>query len=303
MSFLYARKLDDRIYVLADTKISYDTIESDIIIKAIGRENEYLLRNYGIIKNVIINRDICVGFAGSIRDFNELLEYIDNNKITSIEDINEKALEIHLKNRQETDFIISQCNAATKKLYVVKDEKIKECDSCWIGSKKCFDSFQEKRYKMPPPKVYDLETKKDIELNDNDGVWINDSEVFKNVVNSNIDNSVGLFTIRCLGNKDGFKYFEEMSTYQGFKPYEIKPGESALLYEDTANGGYTYFMYESNEYVNMYIDQLGKGIVFKPSLAEDDYNHLRFPTIEKIGVEKFVENYGLKKSSIQIIKN
>ena len=79
MSFLFARKTEEYFYILSDTKINCSEIKENLQ-KRIGSKKEKLLENYGIIKNVIINSNLCIGCAGIIEYFNELLEYVEKIK-------------------------------------------------------------------------------------------------------------------------------------------------------------------------------------------------------------------------------
>ena len=97
MSFIFARKYDNRIKIFADKKITVDLKDEDFLIKNIGIENYKKIKSLGIIKNVIVRENICISSAGILEDFNKLLKYVDDNKELSFNDICKKALEINIE--------------------------------------------------------------------------------------------------------------------------------------------------------------------------------------------------------------
>ena len=80
MSFILARKYGDRIRIFADKKMTVDPKDEAFLIKNIGVENYRKIKALGVVKNVIINQNICVSSAGILEDFNDLLKYIDGNE-------------------------------------------------------------------------------------------------------------------------------------------------------------------------------------------------------------------------------
>lgn len=165
MSFIFARKYLDKINVLADNKVTVDPKDESFLIKNIGTEAYRKIKSLGIIKNVIINQNICVCSAGVLEDYNDLLKYIDNGKNISYEDICNKALEINVKTNNRTDFIV--CTVENEmKIVQIKNYKKEETESAWIGSKDCFEKFQYIRFgaDMNKKTIYDCERKKEMPL-------------------------------------------------------------------------------------------------------------------------------------------
>ncbi len=85
MRFLYARNYNNEIYMFADTKVSFSSItEQEMFFSRVLNSSEEklnILKNFGIIKNVVINSNICIGFAGLLKDFNKLLGFIEEQNI------------------------------------------------------------------------------------------------------------------------------------------------------------------------------------------------------------------------------
>lgn len=80
MSFCYARIEENEMFIGADMKLSTDNI--DMIRNFFGDTIADNMKRYGIIKNIIINDNICITFAGNnILLADELLSRIDWNTI------------------------------------------------------------------------------------------------------------------------------------------------------------------------------------------------------------------------------
>lgn len=271
MSFLFARKTDEFFYILADTKINCSEIKENIQ-RRIGKDKENLLENYGIIKNVIINKNLCIGCAGVIEYFNTLLEYIEKNNIKDIECIKIKAFEIHRKYNAKTDFIIAYANNSTKKLFLIKDNKMEETDSCWIGIQKCFNVFQTIRHDENFRKSnYDTEFSKDF------NEMCNDKKSFEKVLKLNISpDDVGKYYIDCTYTKEGFHYMERSEFYAPSKQI-LEQNELINFYDTIENGGCSYITYCENNIYSIYYVQIKTKIIYEPYLIEEGYNYLRFP--------------------------
>lgn len=271
MSFLFARKTEEYFYILSDTKINCSEIKENLQ-KRIGSKKEKLLENYGIIKNVIINSNLCIGCAGIIEYFNELLEYVEKNKIIDIELIKERALEIHKKYNQNTDFIILYVKNSERSLFVIKDNRIEKTDFCWIGVKECFNLFQKIRHDKDFIKSnYDTDFSKDF------NEMYNDKKSFEKVLKSNVSpDDVGKYYIDCTYIKGGFNYMERS---EFFAPSEqiIQPNEAINFYDTIENGGCAYISSCENNNYSIYYEQIKTKIVFEPYLKEKGYNYLRFP--------------------------
>lgn len=292
MSFIYARNFKNRIYVFADSKLSTSPNDEGQLTKYLGKEAYNSIKSLGVIKNVIINENICVASAGVLEDFNILLKLIDDKKISTLDEICNEALRIHCDNRGRTDFIIALCDIEHSKLFEIKNGKIEEVLISWIGVYECFKKFQEIKNTQSE--------KENLSLSNLDSEFINyinktflleqlcDSKVFEEVVNSNVDNSVGGNIIECLGIYGKFVYKEKIYSYCE-KPQEVKSGGVIRTCDNVFDGGYSCHVYESNDNYKMYILQLGKGIVFEPYISDENYSHLRLPKIYEMCEQDFID--------------
>ena len=249
MSFIYARKYSNKIKILADKRMTVDPKDEDILIKNIGMVAYKRIKSLGVVKNVLINENVCVSSAGILEDFNELLRYIDDNKKISFGEICKKALEININSNNRTDFII--CTVKDENRIVqIKDYEQTETDSSWIGSSKCFNKFQSIRFSedIAMQTIYDCESKKEIPLNAEDI----DSKSFEKVLKLNVDDTVGEESIECISSGNKFYYREMLSTSIS-KPKVLEHGKKLSLYDDVFDGGYTYYVYRSSNNYKLYI--------------------------------------------------
>ena len=232
MSFIFARRYNNKIRVLADNKITISPTDEISLIKYIGEDSYRNVKNLGVIKNVIINENLCVCSAGSLEDYNELLKYIDTNN-PSFDDICNKAYQINVISNNRTDFIICSINFNAM-IIQVKDFCKQETDSAWIGSKVCFELFQEIRHsdELAKQTVYNCESNQNVPLDDES----KDNIAFSQTVNSRVDDSVGEVVISCASKANKFYYMESISTSVS-KPRVVKSNEPLVLYDNVFDGG------------------------------------------------------------------
>lgn len=294
MSFIFARKYDNKIRVFADKKITVDPKDEDFLIKNIGIDNYRKIKSLGIVKNVIINESICISSAGILEDFNELLKYVDNNKKISFSDICKKALEININSKNRTDFIICTVKE-NNKIVQIKNFKESETNSAWIGSRDCFEKFQSIRFgeNIIKKTIYDCESKKEIPLDAEDI----DSLSFIEVLKLKVDDTISEESIDCVSSENKFYYLDKLSTSIS-KPRKIEGNQAINFYDNVFDGGYTYYVYKSSNNYKMYIEQLKCGIEFCPHINYEKYNHLRIPKFEYCNAADFEKNHNCNKCSI-----
>lgn len=276
MSFIVAKKYSNRIRIFSDNKMTVNPDDEDILIKGMGIENYKKIKALGIIKNVIINENICICSAGILEDFNKLLEYVDTNQTKSFDDICIKALEINSQNNGRTDFIICTTKD-NNRIVEIKNNEMLETESSWIGSKNCFEMFQNIRHseEMLQQTIHDCKTKQEIPI-DNESI---DSKSFFKVLQSHIDDSVGEDPVECYSENDKLYYVEKLSTSIS-KPRTLEHGKPLDLYDNVFDGGYMYFVYKSSDNYKLYIEQLKCGIEYCPHIEYEKFNHLRVPKFD-----------------------
>ena len=294
MSFVYARKYLNKIRVFADNKMTIAPKDELFFIKSIGMENYRKIKSLGVIKNVIINQNICICSAGMLEDYNDLLKYVDNNTNLTYEDICNEALKINIKANNRTDFIICTVKD-TNKITQIKDYNMEETESSWIGSKECFEKFQSIRLseKMKNQTIYNCASKTELPYD----AELIDITSFSKTLKSNIDDSVGEISIECVSRDNKFCYMDKLFTSIS-KPRTLEKGKNLKIYDDVFNGGYTYYVYKSFDNYKLYINQLNCGVVYCPCVSYEKYNHLRIPKFEYCDVKDFEKNYNCEEVTI-----
>ncbi len=278
MSYLYAYYENNKIRMLADTKVTFSENKEDILRKILKNEIDYNnLVKFGVIKNVIINKSICIGSAGELEHFNELLKHIETNKDYDIDSIKNKALDINTKYNDATDFIIAYIGVMNKRIYLIHNYKILIKDSCWIGDKITNSLFE--KYKKEPKTSC--------------------SYAFERAIHNSKENSVGGFAIQCCEINGEFKYPEIMSSSIERKQ-TLLPNQSLVLFDSVQNGGFTHYYFESGDIVTIYIYQMKSGIRYIPCVNDEKYNYLRFPKVYHMSDVEFKREFELTPPTIRI---
>ena len=311
MSFIYAKKVDNSIVLLADTKITFD--KSGTILLWSNKTKE-LVRQFGLIKNIVVNRDYCIAFAGNPVDANNLLRC--SSASSMFQDVLNAAVDIHKKSLKTesggTDFIICHANNHNQKIYQIKDNNCTEVDVSWIGSEIAFRYFQE----------VNLDNKSTaIDSNDPLGAEISfghaannpfDKEcdrlfnVFYKTVFDCIDDTVGGFVVPVIYS-NAINQFIYKGYSKSFQRIEIVNSISHLpMYQPASKGAYSVLFYTSHTIPGMYIPQDTLGVIYsKRRISNDDYSNnatssLLLPTINKIPEIDYyiqVEQHGLRPPS------
>lgn len=297
MSFLYARKDNEMLYIFSDSKVTFSENDKDMLLKNISNKDIEMLKKYGILKQVIINEHICIGFAGILEHFNKLMEYVDNATQISIDSIIKKAFRIHKQYNEDTDFIILYLESNSKNIICIKDGDIQETNSCWIGSKDTFELFQE--YRHNNDNIDKLKNNlKEIDAEDYFNKFI-DEEAFEYAVENTTDENVGGFIFRCFEENGKFKYMESNFTSVE-REQTIKVGQNIRIFDSISDGGFTFHIFQSNDICSMYIYQLEKGIRYIPYMKNKNYKHLRFPKLYNMPEEEFIKKFNIIKPAILI---
>lgn len=294
MSFIFAKKYKNRIRVFADNKMTVKPNDEDILTKFIGVDAYKKIKALGIIKNVIINRNICISSTGILEDYNELLKYVDEKQYKSFEDICNKALEINVRTNNRTNFIICSINGECRIVKIDNCEIVNK-DFAWIGSKECTEKLQEFRLNKNDimDTIYDCETKKEMLVTDEEI----DRMAFLKTLQSKVDDDVGEIMIECVGQNNKFSYLEEIYTTIS-KPKVVEPGKPIKIYDNVFDGGFTCHVYNSSNNYKIYIEQISCGVEFCPYLSDEKYNHLRIPKLDYCTVEEFEKNHNCEECSI-----
>lgn len=274
MSFIYAYKLTkpysigETIEIHSDTKILFNAIEE----KSFDSETLNYIKNYGIVKCIIVDSQCCIAFAGNnIKLVHDLLDNYYNTTSRNINELINLAFQLHNENPvNDIEFIICYNDSSNVKHLVCIKNHNKHLDEqfCWIGSKKTFEVMQRERIEKNLPI----------------------RESFVSAVESGADDGVGGFVIKAeYSNKcRRFRFITGLYTVVS-KPRNYKTGEQIKLYDNKEDGGYTVCITEVNDDLYLNIMQINKEIIYSKGIKsknssdviKEKYKYFLIPNDEK----------------------
>lgn len=274
MSFVYAQKIKNSVAILADTKITFDQVDAKTLFSQKSVRN---IRQFGMIKNIIVSRNFCISYAGNnIILANNLLNRI--NHISLFELLN-MALEINrLDPNNRAEFIICYADNKEQHIFQVKDGECKDVPLAWIGNSDAFRYFRGVRTGAFSPTVksnnpYGVEIsfgtspKSEIEKE----YQLVFDAFHKTVFDCGADD-VGGFVIPVLYDAERNQFI-----YKGYiKSYSVMQqsplGLSLQMHQGPETSAYSILLYESPTIVGVYIPQNHWGIIYNHHREEDsDY--------------------------------
>lgn len=296
MSFVYAINSVD-FSIMSDTKIALN----DELINLWNTEDERrLIRQVGLIKAIIVSPNIVVCYAGNnIDKAAELLREI-NSAGNNLEQIIEKAYEIH--NNAEIDdieFIIGYCDENRRELISIKDRRIvRDCKVAWIGSwdayhefKRMEDEISDEEIKGKKLIVYEGDGKMRTEPIDEEAVRISELEkTFSKIVESGVGSTVGgmAVRIRIPRGEDTFQYMASANLIAGGWTQTVKCGEAIQFYQGVEKGSYCCNVYQSKSNFCCYIYEGNLGIVYTDEeIYNQDLKGMKFPKLYKMDKAEF----------------
>ena len=267
MSFIYANKEElkfgdeviKQLHICSDTKATFGNNYSNWTEKT-----KKAIDIWGIIKTLIITPKCCISFAGNnIIHVHKLLSWLDDRRTVSVDEMCEKAYEIHkAAPDNDIEFIVCHIDSQDEHhITCIKNKKIEfDCVNAWIGSQKTFLLMQDYRMKS---------------FQDNPNV--NDSTLlFRKAVKETTDPTVGgLFLIDVRTSlQNEFVYSEKMESVYNL-PQTIQSGKAIVLFGSVSEGGYTVNYHESQEEVIIDIQQADLTVCFtkKYRLTQSDVDN------------------------------
>ena len=259
MSFVYAFKADDSIFMIGDTKVIIGDRNNDENFKDIRRTVE----EYGTLKTIIHSDDIALGFAGNdlglVSDaFQEVFE--SNMNKTEIVDVLRK---YSFRGENAPSFILTYKN---EKIYLIENGNVEERENCYIGSRIVFEELQKRRNNRP------IES----------GILT----LIILLLKDGIDDTVGGFCTQLKFNNNENKYqYIEMLDSTVTKPRMIPSGATLPLVDNAEDGGFTYttrpVLINDSQYLAIQIIQINKTYVYMPmikfSSCNSKFKYLFFP--------------------------
>ena len=289
MSFVYAEKNritinDDTIYTLAiysDTKISFDNNASNW-----SEPTRRALKQYGLIKTLILNQTCCLSFAGNnIYYVYQLLNTLEDKKDFSEEYLCNQAFSIHKTAPvNDIEFIVCYVKNNEQHIVCIKNGQMNECENAWIGSSETFRTMQGFRMEKLTDPAYN-----------NGGVT---SELFRKALQMTNDETVGKdISIKTLLTSESncFFYADKFESYTE-RSRIIPAGGDVPLIDDAAEGGFTAVYYESVDEVRIDFTQTDLTILYtnRYRLDQDD--------VDNPNTRYFLLPVPIKTSTQQVLK-
>lgn len=265
MSFIYAYKHNDKIFMIGDTKVTIDDSNGIDNFK----DKRQLVEKLGILKTIILSNNLAIGFAGNnIGLVDNALRDIFQSAFEQ-EEIIKILVEYSLKGKDAPDFILTYKN---EKIYLIKNGIIEERENCYIGSKDTFEELQKRRDNAP----IDSETRK----------------IVRNLIKERFDNTVGGFSteISFTPLNNSYIYSEILDSTVTKERY-IPSGGFMPLFDSAEDGGFTYqtlpfFNEDLMQYLEIQISQNNKTYLYAPIVVtpphECIYKYLFLPVEVKV---------------------
>lgn len=314
MSFIYARKFENALFIFSDTKITFANDDT----RYFSKKAFDLVKRYGAIKSYIISREFCIAYAGQLMYASKLLQQIDH---LSIDDLKELALSIHIEscmktteeNDYSTDFIIGYIDKDTH-LYQIKNRTCSEVQNSYLGSYEAFNYFQKININRENTTIA---SNNPLGVHGYDGTHLNGHnecqnkeyerlfKAFYKTVHDSGDKSVGGYVVPVVADLNKHSFYRPGYSID-FSILTPKTTVLNTMYLDCSseNGAYTEAFYETNnDIIAIYFHQGGKGVVFSSArIDENDYENLHsiklslpiFYTIPNVVFFLKVKSYGLK---------
>ena len=276
MSFVYAQKIGQSIAVFADTRIKFDDDPSRVprafqVSRFFGAETEKRVRQFGMIKNIIVSKNFCVCFAGeNIIYANDLLQQI---KSVPLEKLLQIALNINQRNPDYgAEFIICYAEGTTRKIFQIKGGICEDVQLAWIGSEIAFRYFRGVR-----EGIHNTQIKSNIpysvDVKSNGGPFIAEEDIYQSLFHSFFktvydcgDDSVGDFVVPALFEPKTNQFWYKGYCHSFTKMHPTSEGLSLPLYQGPTAGSFSIFFFQSPQNVGIYIPESHQGII---------YNHYR----------------------------
>ena len=274
MSLIYAHKVDNKVRVLSDTKVSVHPDDLDRLKKDLNANEYNNIIVYGMLKTIIYKNKYTLSFAGNFEPFNKLLLLLFNNNIDSFESIVNNAFLIHKGCSFKTDFIITSGST----IYCIKDGFCNMVEYCWIGNEDAYNKLHLMSLAYPSKTITVFDSKGRTHEIPDDYSLIDQS--FKQIINDDLFDDVGGLLVMCSFNGTIFNYSEEYSFSSGFKYKQVlKDGDGISFTCDVDDGGFSYQSFNLNNWFVIHIDQNDKCVVYKPGYSHYDYCNLYLPFI------------------------
>lgn len=274
MSFIYAEIYNDQFHIYADTKI---TCDEDRKKDWESEEQFNLVKQYGMVKNIIVRDNLVVCYAGNnVYLAAELFNEING---LSVEQIISKAFLIHFnaENVNDIEFLICYVENGKKSIVCIKENRKLNCESEYIGSDKAGQLLKNKLNEREITSEVFGKTKREMH--------INTYTIFREIVSGNSIEGVGGFIISIIWSEgeQSFVYSETVMCNAGFVSQIVQPGEAIDFSMNVGSGTFGLQIISDGRDIVIWIEELGHHIRYTSDVVYNKYMvGLKFPVVEKV---------------------
>lgn len=281
MSFVIAKRTNEKCLFIADTKVSI--VDKDTTVTGNGKLR--MPPEEGILKIHVLSPYLTVAFAGNVLNAQEMIaDLVKQKPRNPVEYIHE---ELNRNNDCTVGFIIGTIISNQSFLYKVTKEKIECGNSFWIGEQEAFKEFQA---------IYNSNEFQDKEF------ALRAFTSFDELVLNTLVNTVGDFSLAVLFKKEYgyFSYNPQLFSHHGNKREEIEKGVQNKFTEgNSCLGSYIVSNLVSNnpnnQLVILYFQHANYGILFQPiSIHSDNIQGKEYRSLTKAELKRVIsEEYGV----------
>src|SRR6266436_951061 len=131
MSLVVANLSASGCFVVGDTKLT----------SSLG---EKISPTQGMMKIAIVSPSLCVAFSGNVYFADRALKTIRSQASASQSEIIQLLIQFHMDSARETDFLVAFATSPNPSLFEIKNGRVSETGSAWIGDQGAFDAYQER---------------------------------------------------------------------------------------------------------------------------------------------------------------
>ena len=237
MSLVVAGYERGNLVIVSDTKLRYSY---DLPGSLKNHVNAGVVEG-GVIKLVVVNENICIGFAGDVDNAERAIREIQQD--TSLDDVKRILLRYNQIAYRKTDFILCTNNDG-QCIYQFKKGNFELVKQAWIGDIDAFERFQRSR------------------IDEQKGI----SSALDEVINDGTIMTVGGFNVSVCNNHGKFTFGFYMNVSREAMAITLTKGKPFLINHGTAQkGSYTLnFIGSSADYnhVAFHIKQGNFGIIY-----------------------------------------
>jgi len=221
MSLIVARRIDNEVRIITDTKITDDLILHQTLLG-------------GKLKCVVVSPTCCVCFAGIVALAEEALSPILDGEICDRQRITTHLLQHHRASKGEIDFIVASLDEPVAAIDRITEGELEmNLISAWIGDQPAFNTYQ---------RCYHADLGRSaasVSLEESFEIASRMSDAFKAVIEDHRHASVGDFALTVTSRpaqSDGFRYLCRAGAF-GFRSVSNTTTPTSLLQSLGAEGG------------------------------------------------------------------